>query len=211
MSAYATEFDAYTFIPPGLCANPGRMVSSVSATANTLTLDGHGLTTGDPITFRVESGGSMPSPLVAGTTYYAIRVDDSQLSVSLTVGGGAVDLTTAGSNLVLIRPLPWASWITQASDMVEQSLPQHVVPITGTVPESVKMYAAVLIAQKALAYVGSNSAVLQPQLEWWAKQTEKWARGQPIRGTNAPTSANLAVAYTAPDPRGWMPTGGGIP
>lgn len=211
MSSYCTQADVETLIPPGLLANPGRLVSSVSASANTMTLDGHGLATNDAITFRVESGGSMPSPLVAGTTYYAIRVSDSQFSVSLTVGGGAVDLTTAGSNLVLIRPLPWATWITQGSDMLEQSLPQHVTPIVGTVPEAVKMATAVFVAQKALAYVGSNSAVLQPQLEFWMKLAEKWARGQQVRGATVPTSSNLAVAYTAPDPRGWMPTGGGIP
>jgi hypothetical protein len=213
MSSYCNQADCYAFIPPGMTANPGRLIASVSTSSEVLTLDGHGLATDDPITFRLESGGSMPSPLVVGTTYYAIRVNDSQFSVSTAVGGGAVNLSTAGSNLILIRPLPWATWITQASDTVEQSLPQHVTPITGTIPESVKMFTAVLVAQKALAYAGSSSAVLQPQLEWWASMVSKWSKGQPIRGAVVPASANLAITTTAAsnDPRGWVPDGGGLP
>lgn len=211
MSSYCTESDVYCFVPPGMLANPGRLIASVSTTAEALTIDGHGLATDDAVTFRAESGGSLPSPLVAGTTYYAIYVDDSSFKLSLTEGGAAINITSAGSNVMLIRPVPWTRWITECSALVEQSLPAHVVPITGTVPESVKMFTACLVAERALAYAGSQSLVNQVPTERYGKLAEKWGRGVPIRGATVPTAANLAISGTAYDPRGWSPTSGGIP
>ena len=44
-----------------------------------VTLDEHAFATNDPLTFRAQAGGSLPAPLVEGTTYYAIEVDDARI------------------------------------------------------------------------------------------------------------------------------------
>ena len=90
--------------------------------------------------------------------------------------------------------------------MVEQTLPGHVVPITGTVPVPVRMYTAALAAMRALAHVGSSNAMLQQQIDFFSKQADKWAKGITIRGAVVPTSGNLAVTGTVAgaDPRGWV-------
>jgi hypothetical protein len=205
MSAYCSQADVYRFVPPGILANPARIVSSAVAATNIFVLDGHGLTLDQELTFRAESGGSLPSPLVEGTTYYAIPVAYDTFKVAASAGGSAVDITTAGSNILVVASLPWTAWITECSAMLDQTLPAHLVPITSTVPEPVKLYCAALLAMRALAHVGAKTDAIQSQLDFWAKQTDKWARGVPIRGTNAPSRGNLSVraTTTATDPRGW--------
>jgi len=214
VSAYCTSTDAYRFVPPGLLANPGRLVASASSTTEILTLDGHGWVTGQEIIFRAESGGSLPSPLVAGTSYYAIVLTADTLRVATTLAGALVgsyvNLTTTGSSIVVVAPLPWDAWIAECSAMIDQTLPAHIVPLTGTIPEPIKSYAACLLAMRALAHVGAATQAVQGQLEFWQRQADKWARGVPLRGANVPTSANLAVVSVATDDRGWSRSDGRI-
>lgn len=55
--------------------------------------------TGSPIEFT--AGGGLPTPLVAGTTYYAIFVDSTHIKVATTyanaLAGTAIDITTNGT------------------------------------------------------------------------------------------------------------------
>lgn len=213
MSAYCAAADAYRFVPPGILKNPGRLVWAVSTSTETMTLDGHGFALNQPLLFRAESGGSLPSPLAAGTTYYAIPLTESTFQVAASSGGAAINLTTAGSNVIAIAPFQWDEWIIECSAMVEQTLPAHVVPIESTVPEPVRLYTACLLAMRALAHVGAQTQAVQVQLDFWGKQADKWARGVPLRGANVPASANLAVTRSASqvDPRGWDSPGGRLP
>jgi hypothetical protein len=55
----------------------------------------NGLSNGDPVTF--ETTGTLPAPLVAGTTYYVVSVATGTFEVSLTVGGASIVGTSAGS------------------------------------------------------------------------------------------------------------------
>lgn len=60
----------------------------------------HGLVTGDPIVWSV-SGGALPTPLVASTIYYAIRMDADTIKVASTRENAlaltGITLTAAGS------------------------------------------------------------------------------------------------------------------
>ena len=88
MTAYATRSDVYKYgLPRGMLANPGRLCASVLASTNAFELDGHGFETDDPILLRAEGTGAMPAPLVAGTTYYAIRVSESIFRIAATPAG----------------------------------------------------------------------------------------------------------------------------
>lgn len=72
--------------------------ADVTVAADTITENAHGLTTGQPIYFGTDD--TMPAPLVAGTTYYAIYVDANTIEVAATnanaVAGTQIDLTTQG-------------------------------------------------------------------------------------------------------------------
>ena len=68
--------------------------------------------TGDGV--KVSSTATVPSPLVAGTTYYAIKVTDSsyQLATSLAnaYAGVAIDLTSAGSGQHTLAQVNYAAY-----------------------------------------------------------------------------------------------------
>ena len=84
---------------------PGDVVTGTEII--TVSLD---ITTGQEIRFTTT--GVIPDPLVAGTVYYAIRVDATHIKVATTLtlalAGTAVDLTTQGTlvhTLVIIKDI----------------------------------------------------------------------------------------------------------
>jgi len=206
MLSYCETADLYSYgLPRGALANPARRVATVLPAADTLTLDQHGFSDGDPVRFRVESGGTMPDPLVEGTEYFAVRVNDNDFSVSATAGGAAINLTTAGGDVLAIAYIPFASAIAWASEMVNDMLPAHVVPLESPYPEIVIMTAAELAVGKLMARQGNAPADLAATVAAAQRRLERWNRGVPIRGTNAPPRHNLTVsagrAYN--DSTGW--------
>jgi hypothetical protein len=74
--------------------------ASVNTTANTITVVGHGYRTGVP--HKYTTAGTLPAPLVAGTTYYIIKVDADTVKVATSLvnakAGTAIDLTTTGDS-----------------------------------------------------------------------------------------------------------------
>jgi hypothetical protein len=160
-----------------------------------LTLDGHGLADDDPITFRAEAGGTLPSPLVAGTTYYAIALTDSTFQVAATLGGSAVNLTTTGSNTVLVVQPPWTRWIEEESAIIECSCPSHVVPF-DVVPPIVTRLTSLLVASRALSWAGKSDETVQAQLDRAEKIFDGWKKGQAIRGSVEPASAQVPQLWT---------------
>ena len=73
--------------------------SDVDVVANTIKLTGHTLKNTDPIIYS--DGLTAPAPLVSGTTYYTIFVDENTIklasSASNAINGVAIDLTTQGA------------------------------------------------------------------------------------------------------------------
>jgi len=213
VSSYCTETDLYEKggAPRGIFANPARLIASVSASTDILTLDDHGLALDTQGTLRAEAGGSLPSPLVADTVYYAIPVTTSTFKLAATAGGAAINLTTAGSNVVVIVPLPVTQWITSASALVDQMLVSHAVPLAAPYPDLVVQVTASLAAAYGLSYVGHSQANIESKLQWAQQMLRHWSPGVPLRGANVPASTNCAIRGTTAgsDPRGWVPTGGG--
>jgi hypothetical protein len=210
---YCSTSDLNAFgIPRGSVPNPGRVVASVNTTDNTLTLDAHDLSVDEVITFRAGNGGSLPAPLVAGTTYYADPLDDTRFRVRASVGGAAIDLTTAGSIVLLLVPLNKAAAISFASRLLDNMLPSHVVPLDAdAIPDVVRHTCAELAAWKLASMRGAASKSLTDMYKAADEVVKRWAKGVPVRGTPAANKrANLAVSATAPyvDRRGWNRFGG---
>lgn len=215
--AYCVESDLYDFgLPRGGIPNPARLAAEppASVSSNAIELDGHGFALNDPVSFRAEAGGSLPSPLVAGTTYYAIPAGEGYFQVAATSGGAAIDLTTTGSGVVVLTPLPIDAAIEFASALIDDMLPSHVVPLTAPYPPIVVMTCAELAAAKLAARSGSASVSLTAMADAARKRLERWAQGVPLRGTNTaaqiPTNLAQVGSLTAPpiDVRGWRRWGG---
>ena len=211
MSGYCDSSDVFAYgLPRGSVPNPGRVAASALASTDAITLDVHGFDAGDPVVLRALDGGSLPSPLVSGTTYYAIPVDDSTFQLSASSGGAAIPLTTDGAGVVVTAPLPVASAISWASRVIDDMLPAHVVPLEAPYPDIVRMTAAELAGGKLAARGGFASVALTSVVDAAQKRLARWAQGIPIRGTNAPKAAGLAVSVSTPlvDSTGWRTFGG---
>lgn len=209
--SYCEPADLYAYgLARGALTNVGRLAGSVSVASGAIELDGHGFALNDALSMRAEGGGAMPSPLVVGTTYTAIPVDGSHFRVAAQAGGVAIALTTAGSRLVVIAPLPIAFAIAWASRILDDMLPAAVVPLASPYPEVVKMTAAELAIWKLATFTGNASGSITQMIDFAQKRIARWASGVPIRGTNAPAPAGLAVnaAVARSDSRGWLRYGG---
>ncbi len=78
-------------------------ISSVSPSADTVTVTGHGLSSNDPVHLVIATGAAPPAGLDTTSQYYAIVVDANRLSFSLTSGPGAAeDITGALSGAVYV-------------------------------------------------------------------------------------------------------------
>lgn len=209
---YCEQADLYSYgLPRGALRNPGRLVGSVSAVTDSIELDDHGLVTNGVVTFRAEAGGSLPSPLVAGVEYFAVPTTDSAFQVAAFEDGPAIDLTTAGSRVLAIVKLSKADAIAWGAALIDDMLPGHAVPLTAPYPPIVVMTNAELAASRLLALTGGLTKTLGEIVDAARKRLERWGRGVPIRGTNAPDAGNLALVSAAvpvSDTRGWTRYGG---
>lgn len=211
MSAYCAISDVYQWIPRGSVPNPARLLGSVSASTEVMTLNNHGLGDDDEITFRADAGGTMPGGVIAAVAYYAIPLTDSTFSIAAAPGGAPVNITSAGSNVVLVVSVPWDAWIASCSAEIEQSLPAHVVPLDAPYPAIVVTYTAGLVAERALAWAGSGAPPgFLERMTRTRDDLKAWRGGKTIRGASVPSASNLAISATvaAADPRGWVPAGG---
>lgn len=91
--------------------------SAVDTAADTIAIPGHGLTTDDPIRIAISDGATIfsvsgsplpttPDGLLSTQIFYAIAVDANTLSLSLTVGGAAVNISASGSGTHYVFPVP---------------------------------------------------------------------------------------------------------
>jgi len=214
MSSYCTRADVNGWIPPQAVRNPSRLLGSVAAGTDIISLDNHGLSDDDAVTFRAESGGTLPGGIVAGTTYYVLRQTDSTFKVSATEGGSAVDITSAGTNVVMVTELPWDNWIEQASNEIECTLPSAAVPLSSPYPAVVTDYCAGLVAERALVACGVGAPPgFSERMDRVRYELREWRKnGIVIRGAAQPTASNCAVtsSATAADARGWADRGDGV-
>jgi hypothetical protein len=215
MTDYCDPADLYDYgLPRGARPNPGRLTTGANTSTNAIGLNEHGLVLNDAITFRAEGSGagagSLPSPLVEGTEYYAIPLTASTFQVAAAADGAALDLTTAGSKvLMIIAPMPIEKAIAWASRIIDESLQGHLVPLDEEgIPEIVRMTCAELAAGKLLT--GTSSVSITAMVDAAQKRLDKWDKGRPIRQATPPARAALAAVASAAssDPDGWKTYGG---
>ena len=106
--AYALQSIDITGPGNGTFTVGGNTVSSVNDTSNRITMAGaHGWATGKSVVFAMAS--AVPAPLVAGTTYYAIRVSDTTFKLATSLAnanaGTAIDLTDAGGGGLTVEDI----------------------------------------------------------------------------------------------------------
>jgi hypothetical protein len=206
--AYATRRDLYRYgLPRGALAMPGRVVESSLASSDTLTLDGHGLETGEAVLVRAVDGGTLSAPLAEGTTYYVIRVTDSTFKLAASEGGAAINLTTNGDQMMVAAELPVDDVLELYSRWLDDLLPAHAVPLTEPYPVIVVATVAELAAKKLLDLSGQQSGIIDAAEIAAKAKLERWAKGLPVRDARVTNSAtNCAVKSTlsgSTDSRGW--------
>lgn len=97
--------------------------TDVDTTADTITKTSHGMITGDAVTLA----GTLPSPLVATTTYYVIFVDANKFKLAASKAnasaGTAIDLTTTGSGSISIaKTVSQETTVTKASIEIKNNI-----------------------------------------------------------------------------------------
>lgn len=97
-------------------ATPGYIQRDVTADAGTdkISFIGHGLGNGDRVKFSCATGGSIPGGLAAGVWYYIANVAADDFKVSLTDGGAAIDITSAGSSVMIDSTAPYGTDLVDA-------------------------------------------------------------------------------------------------
>jgi hypothetical protein len=216
MASYCTVADLYAYgLPRGALANPARLVQQADPASDTLSLDQHGFALNDPLTLRAEGGGSLPAPLVAGVTVYAKPVPNSEalFQVAAAPDGPAINLTTAGSRILVTIKISREAAIVYGSALIDDMLPAHLVPLTAPYSPIVVITCAELANWKLLGSTGGSSKTFSEMIDAAKKRLDRWAKDAvPIRGENAPTiSAAVPVAAavgSASDSRGWNKFGG---
>lgn len=212
MAAYATRRDLYRYgLPRGTLSSEGREVASALASTDVLTLTDHGFETNDEVLVRAIDGGVLAAPLVAGTTYYAIRLTASTFSLAATSGGSAINLTTNGTTMLVSIELPFTEVLEFYSRFVDAFMPAHLVPLSSPYPVTVVAIVAELSAKK-LQLLAGVSSVAMAEIELGAKaQLERFAKGLPLRDATATGTANKAITSSSAsvaDPRGWHDSAG---
>jgi len=206
MAAYATRKDLYRYgLARGALANSGMSVGSATAATDLFELESHGLETDDAVLVRAADGGTLPSPLVAGTTYYVIRISESTFKVAASAGGAAINLTTNGTSVIVTVPLPYDDVLEYYSRFVDDLLPAHIVPLESPYPVTVVATVAELAARRLQLMAGQSSESMA-EIEVGAKaKLERWAKAIPLRDSAATGPTNLAIVSTSTgaDPRGW--------
>ena len=86
--SYSVLADVTAFLPSGGLPNPARVAYGY-ASSDEIESAAHGLADDDAVTFRAETGGSVPTGLTAGATYYAIVTSVDRFGVAATAGGAA--------------------------------------------------------------------------------------------------------------------------
>ena len=121
----------------------GTTVTISTATPALVSWTAHGFAAGQPVQFG-GAGATLPAPLVAGQTYYVIAAGlvTNAFEISATVGGAAINTTTASAGTLL----GWGLSATQAQPAVQ-------VPISGGIFRMDN-----LVSDDAITVIGTTTA-----------------------------------------------------
>lgn len=187
----------------------GRLVYSSIASTDTLTLDGHGFEDDTQVTVRAAEGGTLSAPLSESTTYYVKRVSNSKFQLAATAGGAAINITSDGTSMIVVREPPYDNVIEFVSRWADGFLPAEAVPLTAPIHPLVKGVVADVSAKRLLNQDGKSSAMVDAAEIAGKAILERYASGLPLRAASgiATTRTNTAIVTTItdddPDQRGW--------
>lgn len=125
---------------------PKISAANVNTSTNLLTYDWSGMATGDACTIAATT--TLPSPLVAATTYYIIKISSTVIKLAASnadaLAGTAINLTSAGSGTITVTLTTGSVAIklysvTASSDELRIWVPNRsgqpcVLTSTGTLP-----------------------------------------------------------------------------
>jgi hypothetical protein len=193
--AYAQRSDLYLYgVPRGALVAPG-LRTSVAPAGSSITIAGHGFETNDALVLRADPGATLPAPLVDGTTYYAIRIDDATLSLAPAPSGGAITMTTGLVGTMTRSPSLDAAIqaeLNDASHVVDDKVP-HLVPLPQPYPTRVIAITARLAAYNILCLIGRrNDATLALKLDALA-DLNRYAQGLAMQDANALQPEQMAM------------------
>lgn len=204
---YCARSDVAKRLPPGALISSSGIVASALAATDTVTYDGHGFETNDPLRVRAVEGGALAAPLVDGTTYFAIRLSNSDFKLAATSGGSAVNLTSDAVSMVVMRDPNFDEIIEFYSRWADSFMPGHLVPFQAPIHPLVHGIVADLSAKRLLNIGGQDSAIVTAAEASAQTMLERHATGLRLRGAASSASANKSTSSSlsrqGPDPRGW--------
>jgi hypothetical protein len=103
--------------------------SDVNATTNTFTAL---MPFPDEWAVTILSNGTLPSPLVAGTTYYVVNPTSTSFQLSATPAGLPIDLTTSGSGIHTLTSFWSESLDYVLSEACTRFVNRSLIPLTYT-------------------------------------------------------------------------------
>jgi len=109
----------YTGVNLYLCLITGntsnQLVSAIDTGTDTFTSNAHNLINNCRV--QITTSGTMPTPLVASTTYYVKGATTNTFQLSSTLGGAAIDITGVGTGAISVVEQPldnkqdsWPIW-----------------------------------------------------------------------------------------------------
>lgn len=173
---------------------------TADASADTLTAANHGVVNGTILTVS-NTGGALPTGLVAGTTYFAISATANTFQVSLTLGGVAVDITGSGSGTNtfvaedgIVRGASGLTGAMAAGDIITQTTLYSANPKAACISEllGAQIAGGVLADASSLKY-SVQSTQANPQYFFDFSGTGNGSKPMPrdIRALLAGTSVTL--------------------
>lgn len=168
-------------------------VTSADAGTNLLTSVSHGLSNGTEVRIYVPIASTIPAGLSADETYYVVSSVNDTFALSTTLGGSAVDITSAGSG---------SFFVYQLSEPAIETL------AVWQGPNGSAMFA---VAGGAVWSVGSSesatlsrSGVSENAWQWCQHTTSAGSFLFMVNGTDAPLHYN-GTTWTAPTITGVTP------
>ncbi len=97
---------------------------TVNTGTDVVTATGHTYINGQRVRVS-QSGGALPSPLVAATDYYVRDVATDTFKLALTSGGAAIDITTAGSGTLTVTDVALNNRVELTAEYILKEIPDY--------------------------------------------------------------------------------------
>lgn len=221
MGSYATDDDVFACLSAQAFVVRQRPVlpADVDGATGTVRLDAHGLTADDVITFKVTSGGALPTGVTAFAPYYPTPTAFDLFKVAASLGGALMTFASVGSGWgVVVDPLRRIAFHrAQTAALIDQHLMGYTAPIvvdpsTGLYPPVLVGLNARMTARAAVTSLQVENAAFKVAVDRLFAQEEfdnqildRLSRdGWVLNPAPKPAQeANLAISESVVSPRGW--------